>query len=327
MQVNVLWLDTVTYLHHHGYDKKVPWYRGTVNNTHPFVCCTTQYVGSFFLCSCCTKVDLQCRYYNVSTDQSNFDCYVEAGMELHARGLVHNWQRFWLDQQHPSWHWDPCGPSLVSPDSSLQLDWSGKIVSPWGTLGHLSWGKELLERIWCPVKFCGYAFVSHIYTHFCEKPFLVWCPYLNLTNYSVCFTHVCADWGYQACIGRILPGSKEVWTYSNPSRWAVAQEPERRSFCLRHRQCCLLPNRPKLLIQSGYYQTDPNFWIKVEIIVTAQSRLGLHWQTKSKLSRRVPRAQGRALWMTLIWPRSFRQKAKCYALWKVMIRSSSYRNL
>jgi omega-3 fatty acid desaturase (delta-15 desaturase) len=28
-QVNVIWLDAVTYLHHHGYDKKVPWYRGT----------------------------------------------------------------------------------------------------------------------------------------------------------------------------------------------------------------------------------------------------------------------------------------------------------
>ncbi|XP_024399937.1 omega-3 fatty acid desaturase, chloroplastic [Physcomitrium patens] len=27
--VNVVWLDAVTYLHHHGYDKKVPWYRGT----------------------------------------------------------------------------------------------------------------------------------------------------------------------------------------------------------------------------------------------------------------------------------------------------------
>ncbi|KAL8516370.1 hypothetical protein ACS0TY_014864 [Phlomoides rotata] len=24
----VVWLDTVTYLHHHGYDKKLPWYRG-----------------------------------------------------------------------------------------------------------------------------------------------------------------------------------------------------------------------------------------------------------------------------------------------------------
>ncbi|CAM6026556.1 unnamed protein product [Sphagnum balticum] len=26
--VNVVWLDVVTYLHHHGYEKKVPWYRG-----------------------------------------------------------------------------------------------------------------------------------------------------------------------------------------------------------------------------------------------------------------------------------------------------------
>ncbi|CAI7926151.1 unnamed protein product [Closterium sp. NIES-53] len=26
--INVMWLDLVTYLHHHGYNKKVPWYRG-----------------------------------------------------------------------------------------------------------------------------------------------------------------------------------------------------------------------------------------------------------------------------------------------------------
>lgn len=26
--LNVVWLDVVTYLHHHGYDDKVPWYRG-----------------------------------------------------------------------------------------------------------------------------------------------------------------------------------------------------------------------------------------------------------------------------------------------------------
>ncbi|CAM6088352.1 unnamed protein product [Calypogeia fissa] len=26
--INVMWLDVVTYLHHHGYDKKVPWFRG-----------------------------------------------------------------------------------------------------------------------------------------------------------------------------------------------------------------------------------------------------------------------------------------------------------
>jgi omega-3 fatty acid desaturase (delta-15 desaturase) len=26
--INVIWLDAVTYLHHHGYESKVPWYRG-----------------------------------------------------------------------------------------------------------------------------------------------------------------------------------------------------------------------------------------------------------------------------------------------------------
>lgn len=29
-QVFVMWLDFVTYLHHHGYEKKLPWYRGKV---------------------------------------------------------------------------------------------------------------------------------------------------------------------------------------------------------------------------------------------------------------------------------------------------------
>lgn len=28
--MNVVWLDVVTYLHHHGYNEKVPWYRGEV---------------------------------------------------------------------------------------------------------------------------------------------------------------------------------------------------------------------------------------------------------------------------------------------------------
>ncbi|KAK4407787.1 Acyl-lipid omega-3 desaturase (cytochrome), endoplasmic reticulum [Sesamum angolense] len=26
----VMWLDTVTYLHHHGHEQKLPWYRGKV---------------------------------------------------------------------------------------------------------------------------------------------------------------------------------------------------------------------------------------------------------------------------------------------------------
>jgi hypothetical protein len=34
LQLNVIWLDVVTYLHHHGYDKKVPWYRGMVCTFH-----------------------------------------------------------------------------------------------------------------------------------------------------------------------------------------------------------------------------------------------------------------------------------------------------
>lgn len=30
-QVFVVWLDAVTYLHHHGHNEKVPWYRGQVS--------------------------------------------------------------------------------------------------------------------------------------------------------------------------------------------------------------------------------------------------------------------------------------------------------
>lgn len=32
MQGFVAWLDLVTYLHHHGHDEKLPWYRGKVKN-------------------------------------------------------------------------------------------------------------------------------------------------------------------------------------------------------------------------------------------------------------------------------------------------------
>ena len=28
MQVSVMWLDLVTYLHHHGHQERLPWYRG-----------------------------------------------------------------------------------------------------------------------------------------------------------------------------------------------------------------------------------------------------------------------------------------------------------
>lgn len=31
VQVFVAWLDMVTYLHHHGHEDKLPWYRGKVN--------------------------------------------------------------------------------------------------------------------------------------------------------------------------------------------------------------------------------------------------------------------------------------------------------
>lgn len=30
MQIFVMWLDLVTYLHHHGHEDKLPWYRGKV---------------------------------------------------------------------------------------------------------------------------------------------------------------------------------------------------------------------------------------------------------------------------------------------------------
>lgn len=34
MQGFVAWLDLVTYLHHHGHDEKLPWYRGKVKSTN-----------------------------------------------------------------------------------------------------------------------------------------------------------------------------------------------------------------------------------------------------------------------------------------------------
>lgn len=32
MQIFVMWLDLVTYLHHHGHEDKLPWYRGKVRD-------------------------------------------------------------------------------------------------------------------------------------------------------------------------------------------------------------------------------------------------------------------------------------------------------
>lgn len=32
--VFIVWLDLVTYLHHHGHQQKLPWYRGKVGSSH-----------------------------------------------------------------------------------------------------------------------------------------------------------------------------------------------------------------------------------------------------------------------------------------------------
>lgn len=57
------------------------------NNTHHFVCCMIQYVGNFSsvnvtqmeICNAGMTVSYKCWY-----------CYIETGMELHARRFVHN---------------------------------------------------------------------------------------------------------------------------------------------------------------------------------------------------------------------------------------------
>jgi hypothetical protein len=38
VQLNVVWLDVVTYLHHHGYEEKIPWYRGEVKHCQSCQC-------------------------------------------------------------------------------------------------------------------------------------------------------------------------------------------------------------------------------------------------------------------------------------------------
>jgi hypothetical protein len=35
LKINVMWLDLVTYLHHHGHEDKLPWYRGKVSLYSP----------------------------------------------------------------------------------------------------------------------------------------------------------------------------------------------------------------------------------------------------------------------------------------------------
>lgn len=44
VQVFVAWLDMVTYLHHHGHEDKLPWYRGKVNILEIF-CCNLEKLG------------------------------------------------------------------------------------------------------------------------------------------------------------------------------------------------------------------------------------------------------------------------------------------
>ena len=71
-QAFVVWLDVVTYLHHHGYDKKVPWYRGEVRiiNTYTHICFPHEMI-----------LFPKDKLYHVM-----HLCSITSGMELHERG-------------------------------------------------------------------------------------------------------------------------------------------------------------------------------------------------------------------------------------------------
>ncbi|KAF5446713.1 hypothetical protein F2P56_032317 [Juglans regia] len=47
----VMWLDFVTYLHHHGYEQKLPWYRGKVLISCLYLSKTSEKTGSSYLFS------------------------------------------------------------------------------------------------------------------------------------------------------------------------------------------------------------------------------------------------------------------------------------
>lgn len=110
IQIFVMWLDLVTYLHHHGHDEKLPWYRGEVchllNNAHWFFRIHDFNHGVRTISE-----------YLLST------CFFLLGMELPSRRTYNNWSRFWIVKQHPSWHrnsWH--SPSFPSNSTLLLIE-------------------------------------------------------------------------------------------------------------------------------------------------------------------------------------------------------------
>lgn len=120
MQLFVMWLDAVTYLHHHGHDDKLPWYRGEVCQSNILECLVWNFLERQTIEWCVWH-----QFINFSG--SAFDD--QTGMELPKRRINHSRSRLWMDQQHPSWHWNSChSPSLPS-DPTLSLNRSSEYPS------------------------------------------------------------------------------------------------------------------------------------------------------------------------------------------------------
>lgn len=114
-----MWLDAVTYLHHHGYDKKVPWYRGAVSRTSN------------------NHVYLQMAQLKFVLTSGGS---IVAGMELHAWWTLNDRQRLRLDQQHSSRHRNTRSTPSVPPNSSLPFDRSDR--SSEASVGRILQGPE-----------------------------------------------------------------------------------------------------------------------------------------------------------------------------------------
>lgn len=85
IQINVMWLDFVTYLHHHGHEDKLPWYRGKVK------CIVSAFAVLWLQCSQFKRLKpLVCNYHDSLSKQEW--SYLRGGLTTLDRdyGLINN---------------------------------------------------------------------------------------------------------------------------------------------------------------------------------------------------------------------------------------------
>lgn len=119
MQIFVMWLDAVTYLHHHGYEEKLPWYRGKV----------WDWIYKFFLLTSHQPSSCLVGWEFIIDPKILFLYVNQTGMELSKRRTYNSRSGLWNNQQHPPWYWDPCHTSPISSNPTLPFDRSCEYCS------------------------------------------------------------------------------------------------------------------------------------------------------------------------------------------------------